>query len=108
MKKEIKELEIKITNLKQMLEQETLRADKAESYMLENYPAITDMVITKGWYGSGVSTFRVKLECLSDDLHKLVKLLTHNTLSRKKYSRMREVIKKDLEREKLTNQGKNE
>lgn len=104
MSKKVKELQSDLIGTKQLLEQAELRADKAEGYIEEHYPAITNMEITKGWHsGASVKTYKVIIECYAEDLLKLIHLLTHRNLSDKKWSmidsELQARIRKEVEEE---------
>ena len=94
MNKKIKELEKEIMGLKQIIEQLELSRDKAVNLNEDLYPAITDMKITKGWYGTGTVTFDVSMSVQAEDLHRLINVLTHRTLTHNKYLHIIEQYKK--------------
>ena len=85
-----------IAKLKQLLEQEKALTAKMKQQMVDLYPAITTMQIKKScWQVQGaVLSFKVEIDVCGEDLHKLVKYLTHRTLSENKYQLIQEEINK--------------
>ena len=99
-KKTIKKLEEDIIELKQLLEQSDLRANKAEMYVEEHFPAVSEIEIKQGWHsGSGTSTFDVKISVFADDLHKIIKFLTNRKMKEKKWSHIHSDITEQIEKE---------
>lgn len=102
--KRVKELEEEIVGHKQIIEQLETEINHKEIFIMEMFPVVNDIKIKQGWHGAGTVTHRVEIDVCSDDLHKLVKLLTHNGLNRKAYSQIRrkieDEIKADLENKK--------
>lgn len=94
MKKKIKNLQEELIGTKQLLEQAELRADKAELYIEEIYPAINEIQIKQGWHNScGTSTYKVIFDVYAEDLTKLIRFLTNKKLKDKKWSMIAREIK---------------
>ena len=98
--KNIKKIEEDLVQTKQLLEQAQLRADKAEMYIEEMYPAINTIEIKQGWHSNcGTSTYKVIFDVYAEDLIKLIMFLTNKKLKDKKWSMINSEIQERIRRE---------
>lgn len=89
-KEEIEKLKQDIIGLQQINEQLELEISKKEKFILDYYPAVTNMKIDKGssnvW--GDCYSFKVEIDVEGEDLHRLVKYLTHRKLTKDKYQQI--------------------
>ena len=98
--KDIKKIKEDLIKTHQLLEQAELRADKAEMYIEEIYPAINEIEIKQGWHsGCGTSTYKVTFDVYAEDLTKLIRFLTNRKLKDKKWSMIHSEIQERIRRE---------
>lgn len=83
--KEVISLREENVSLKKLLEQSELKVNNFEKFIDDNFPAINEIEIKRGWYGDGTSTFKVTIDVFSADLLKIIGFLTNKSLSKKKY-----------------------
>ena len=99
MNKKVEELKREIIGHKQIIEQLELARDKALMFIDDNYPTINNFEVKDGWHGDGMASYKVTIDVFAEDLHKLVRYFTHNSLRTKKWSLMKSEIKKQIREE---------
>jgi hypothetical protein len=97
-KEEIKQLKSDLIGSKQIIEQLEVELSKKDKFVLDMFPIINNIEIKVGWYQSNNSiiTHKVTIDVNSEDLHKLIRLLTNNGISKRRYNEICEEIKKEL------------
>lgn len=98
-KKEIEKLREEIIMLKQLNEQLESDRDKAWNFIEENYPTINAFEVQTGWHGAGTSTYKVIIDVMAHDLHKIVRYLTHKSLRAKKWTMIKSELREQIRKE---------